>query len=111
MLVHHFWWHGLYLHPRLATEGTGVLAAVHPGDSLLIGSVSTGARRRLDAAANHRIGSLQPINRKGCSDIVTSLPSVLPFGVSLQTPGGLHRYEPVKLFQELLPGNAVLSTF
>ena len=27
------------------------------------------------------------------------------------TPGGFHRYEPVKLFQELLPGNAVLSTF
>ena len=88
MLFHHFWWHGLYLHPPLATEGTGVLAAVHPSDSLLIGSVSTGARRRLDPTANHRIASLQPINRKGCSDIVTSLPSVLPFGVSLQLQEG-----------------------
>jgi len=38
--------------------------------------------------ANHRIASLQPINRKGCSDIVTSLPSVLPFGVSLQLHEG-----------------------
>ena len=48
MLVHHFWWHGLYLHPLLATEETGVLAAVGPSDSLLIGSVSTGAWCRLD---------------------------------------------------------------
>ena len=49
--------------------------------------------------------------RKGCSDIVTSLPSVLPSEASLPTSGGLHRYEPVEFFQELLPGNAVLSTF
>ena len=30
---------------------------------------------------------------------------------SLYLQLGFHRYEPVKLFQELLPGNAVLSTF
>ena len=48
MSFHCFQWHGLYLHPQLALEGTGVLAAVDPGDSLLNGSVSTGAWKRLD---------------------------------------------------------------
>ena len=84
MSVHCFQWHGLYLHPQLALEGTGVLAAVSPSDSLLNGSVSTGAWTQLDLA----IAPLQPIKRKGCSDIVTSLPSVLPFEVSLQLQEG-----------------------
>ena len=60
MSVHCFQWHGLYLHPQLALEGTGVLAAVDPGDSLLNGSVSTGAWKRLD----REIASLQPINAR-----------------------------------------------
>ena len=84
MSVHCFQWHGLYLHPQLALEGTGVLAAVCPGDSLLNGSVSTGAWKRFDR------GDRAPTTnqRKGCSDIVTSLPSVLPFEVSLQLQEG-----------------------
>ena len=60
MSFHCFQWHGLYLHPQLALEGTGVLAAVDPGDSLLNGSVSTGEWKRLD----REIASLQPINAR-----------------------------------------------
>src|SRR5579883_244176 len=48
MFVHHLWWHGLYLHPSLATKETGVLAAGVTGDSLRNGSVSTGARYPCD---------------------------------------------------------------
>ena len=88
MSFHYFEWHGLYLHPQLALKGTGVLAAVSPSDSLLNGSVSTGAWRRLDQMLAHRIAPLQPNQCKGCSDIVTSLPSVLPFEVSLQLQEG-----------------------
>ena len=84
MSFHCFQWHGLYLHPQLALEGTGVLAVTRRDDSLLNGSVSTGAWKRLDledrAATTNQ--------RKGCSDIVTSLPSVLPFEVSLQLQEG-----------------------
>ena len=87
MSFHYFSWHGLYLHPQLALEGTGVLAAAGRSDSLLNGSVSTGAWRRFD------LGELpDPVpttnQHKGCSDIVTSLPSVLPFEVSLQLQEG-----------------------
>jgi hypothetical protein len=60
MSFHYFEWHGLYLHPQLALEGTGVLAAVSPSDSLLNGSVSTGAWRRLDQVLARPIASLQP---------------------------------------------------
>ena len=60
MSVHCFQWHGLYLHPQLALEGTGVLAAVSPSDSLLNGSVSTGAWKRFD----REIAPLQPVNAR-----------------------------------------------
>ena len=87
MCFHHFGWHGLYLHPQLALEGTGVLAVTRRDDSLLNGSVSTGAWRRLDL---DELSDPVPTTnqRKGCSDIVTSLPSVLPFEVSLQLQEG-----------------------
>src|SRR5580704_11517353 len=49
MCFHHFWWHGLYLHPSLATKETGVLAAGTTDDSLLIGSVSRGAWKPCDS--------------------------------------------------------------
>ena len=87
MSFHCFQWHGLYLHPQLALEGTGVLAAVRPGDSLLNGSVSTGAWRRLDLSELPDPAATTN-QRKGCSDVVTSLPSVLPFEVSLQLQEG-----------------------
>ena len=60
MSFHCFQWHGLYLHPQLALEGTGVLAAVSSSDSLLNGSVSTGAWKRLD----REIALLQPVNAR-----------------------------------------------
>ena len=60
MSFHCFQWHGLYLHPQLALEGTGVLAAARLSDSLLNGSVSTGAWKRLD----REIASLQPVNAR-----------------------------------------------
>ena len=65
MSFHCFQWHGLYLHPQLALEGTGVLAAVDPGDSLLNGSVSTGAWTQLDLA-------IAPYNQSNARVVMTS---------------------------------------
>jgi hypothetical protein len=51
--------------------------------------------------------SLQSVNRKDCRNHRYQPSLGIALWSQFATPGGFHRYEPVKLFQELLPGNAV----